>query len=105
MAEQPPGASSLPADTASPPADPAALLSNAELAAIFHEIGSLLEIKGELVFKTVAYHRAADAIAHSPHEIARAYREGHPPAIPGVGSAIGSGPLEPSAPSVTSATR
>ena len=74
-----------------PPRDPAGsrpLLSNAELAAIFHEIGSLLEIKGELVFKTVAYHRAADAIAHSPHEIARAYREGRPPAIPGVGSAI-----------------
>ena len=74
MAEQPPGA--------------VPLLSNAELAAIFHEIGSLLEIKGELVFKTVAYHRAADAIAHSPHEIARAYREGRPPAIPGVGAAI-----------------
>jgi len=74
MAEQPPGA--------------APLLSNAELAAVFHEIGSLLEVKGELVFKTVAYHRAADAIAHSPHEIARAYREGRPPAIPGVGSAI-----------------
>ncbi|HSV91491.1 MAG TPA: helix-hairpin-helix domain-containing protein, partial [Desulfobacterales bacterium] len=74
MAEQPPGA--------------APLLSNAELAAIFHEIGSLLEVKGELVFKTVAYHRAADAIAHSPHEIARAYREGRPPPIPGVGSAI-----------------
>ena len=64
------------------------LPTNAELAAIFHEIGSLLEIKGELVFKTVAYHRAADAIAHSPHDIARAYREGRPPAIPGVGKAI-----------------
>ena len=88
MAEQPPGAAPLPADTVSAPADPAPLLSNAQLAAIFHEIGSLLEIKGELVFKTVAYHRAADAIAHSPHEIARAYREGQPPAIPGVGSAI-----------------
>jgi DNA polymerase (family 10) len=74
MVEQPPGA--------------APLLTNAELAAVFHEIGSLLEIKGELVFKTVAYHRAADAIAHSPHEIARAYREGRPPAIPGVGAAI-----------------
>ena len=64
------------------------LPSNGELAAIFHEIGSLLEIKGELVFKTVAYHRAADAIAHSPTEIARAYREGRPPRIPGVGKAI-----------------
>ncbi len=74
-----------------PVADPAAAApapTNAELAAIFDEIGSLLEIKGELVFKTVAYHRAADAIAHSPHDIARAYREGRPPTIPGVGSAI-----------------
>ena len=66
----------------------APLPSNAELAAVFHEIGSLLEIKGELVFKTVAYHRAADAIAHSPPDIARAYREGRPPPIPGVGTAI-----------------
>ena len=71
-----------------PPVAPPPLPSNADLAAIFDEIGSLLEIRGELVFKTVAYHRAADAIAHSPHEIARDYRAGRPPAIPGVGSAI-----------------
>ena len=64
------------------------LPSNEELAAIFHEIGSLLEIKGELVFKTVAYHRAADAIAHHPADVARAYRDGRPPRIPGVGKAI-----------------
>jgi DNA polymerase (family 10) len=81
MAEQPAGAAPLPPDAVP-------LLSNSQLAAVFHEIGSLLEIKGELVFKTVAYHRAADAIAHSPHEITRAYRDGHPPAITGVGSAI-----------------
>ncbi|HSO30304.1 MAG TPA: DNA polymerase/3'-5' exonuclease PolX [Candidatus Sulfomarinibacteraceae bacterium] len=64
------------------------LLSNGELARVFHEIGDLLEIKGELVFKTVAYHRAADAIGRAPVEVARAYREGHPPEIPGVGRAI-----------------
>jgi DNA polymerase (family 10) len=63
-------------------------LSNGELARVFHEIGDLLEVKGELVFKTVAYHRAADAIGRSPVEVARAYREGHPPEIPGVGKAI-----------------
>ena len=40
--------------------------SNGELARVFHEIGDMLEVKGELVFKTVAYHKAADAIAHSP---------------------------------------
>ena len=62
--------------------------SNAELARIFHEIGDTLEVKGELVFKTVAYHRAADAIAHSPVEISRAYLDGNPPRIQGVGEAI-----------------
>jgi DNA polymerase (family 10) len=64
------------------------LLSNAALAAIFHEIGDMLEVKGELVFKTVAYHRAADAIGHYPVELSRAYQEGNPPKIAGVGQAI-----------------
>jgi len=72
---------SAPGDSPAPP-------SNAELARIFHEIGDMLEVKGELVFKTVAYHKAADAIAHSPVEVSRAYIEGHPPRIPGVGDAI-----------------
>ena len=76
-----------------PPADLRAddepgLPSNSELARILHEIGDLLEVKGELVFKTVAYHRAADAIGWSPVEVARAYRGGHPPEIAGVGTAI-----------------
>ena len=64
------------------------LLTNGQLAQVFHDIGDLLEVKGELVFKTVAYHRAADAIGRSPIEVARAYREGRPPEIPGVGKAI-----------------
>jgi DNA polymerase (family 10) len=63
-------------------------LSNGELARIFHEIGDMLEVKGELVFKTVAYHKAADAIGHSPVEVARAYLDGNPPRIAGVGEAI-----------------
>jgi len=64
------------------------LLSNGQLAQVFHDIGDLLEVKGELVFKTVAYHRAADAIGRYPVEVARAYRDGRPPEIPGVGKAI-----------------
>ncbi len=64
------------------------ILSNGELARIFHEIGDMLEVKGELVFKTVAYHKAADAIAHSPVEVSRAYLDGKPPRISGVGDAI-----------------
>ncbi|HEY8870878.1 MAG TPA: DNA polymerase/3'-5' exonuclease PolX [Candidatus Limnocylindrales bacterium] len=64
-------------------------LSNGELGRVFHEIGDLLEVKGELRFKTVAYHRAADAIQRAPVDVASAYRAGRPPAIPGVGKAIG----------------
>ena len=68
--------------------DDVPLPSNDDLARIFHDIGDMLEVKGELVFKTVAYHRAADAIAHSPVEVAAAYRAGNPPKIAGVGQAI-----------------
>ena len=75
------GPMSAPGEMPAPP-------SNNELARIFHEIGDMLEVKGELVFKTVAYHKAADAIAHSPLEVSQAYLEGRPPRIPGVGEAI-----------------
>ena len=53
-----------------------------------------LELKGELVFKTVAYHRAADAIGRSPVDVVSAYRSGKPPEIPGVGKAINDKILE-----------
>jgi DNA polymerase (family 10) len=63
-------------------------LTNGDLARIFHEIGDILELQGELVFKTVAYHRAADAIGRSPVDLVTAYRSGSAPRIPGVGKAI-----------------
>jgi DNA polymerase (family 10) len=64
------------------------LLSNGDLARVFYEIADLLEIKGDVVYKAVAYRRAADAIERSPVEVARAYREGDPPELAGVGAAI-----------------
>ncbi|HWP63119.1 MAG TPA: DNA polymerase/3'-5' exonuclease PolX [Candidatus Binatia bacterium] len=85
MPRRPPTAT---ADVPSPAAEEPPLLSNAEIARILHEIGDILEVKGEVVYKTVAYHRAADEIARHPVEVARAYREGRPPTIPGVGKAI-----------------
>jgi DNA polymerase (family 10) len=65
-----------------------ALPTNEELAEIFHEIGDILEVKGDLVFKVVAYHRAADTIAHSPVDLAQAHLAGRPPRLSGVGKAI-----------------
>jgi DNA polymerase (family 10) len=63
-------------------------LTNGDLARIFHDIGDMLEVKGEIPFKTIAYHRAADAIGRSPVDLVAAYRAGSPPKIPGVGQAI-----------------
>ena len=63
-------------------------VTNGDLARIFHEIGDILEVKGELVFKTVAYHRAADAIARAPFDVGATYGSGERRPIPGVGAAI-----------------
>jgi DNA polymerase (family X) len=65
------------------------LPANGELAAVFHEIGDLLEVKGENPFKTVAYHRAADAIDKAPFDVAASYAAGDRRPIAGVGAAIG----------------
>jgi DNA polymerase (family X) len=67
---------------------PARDLTNGDLARIFHEIGDMLEVKGELRFKTIAYHRAADAIGRAPFDVAGAFAAGDRPSIPGVGKAI-----------------
>ncbi|MBA3779166.1 MAG: DNA polymerase/3'-5' exonuclease PolX [Chloroflexi bacterium] len=93
-----PAADHVPVDPDDPPyesrprasrGDDVPLLSNGELARIFYEIGDMMELKGELPFKALAYRRAADAIAHSPFEVSSAYREGSPRALAGVGKAIG----------------
>jgi DNA polymerase (family 10) len=69
-------------------ADEAADLTNGDLARVFHEIGDILEVQGEIAFKTIAYHRAADAIGRSPVDLVAAYRSGTEPKVAGVGQAI-----------------
>jgi DNA polymerase (family 10) len=69
-------------------ADEAQELTNGDLARAFHEVGDILEVQGEIAFKTIAYHRAADAIGRSPIDLVAAYRAGTAPKIPGIGSAI-----------------
>jgi len=65
-----------------------AVISNAEMARIFAEIGDMLEILGEVVFKAVAYRRVADAIARYPDDVASLYNRGQPPRLPGAGPAL-----------------
>jgi DNA polymerase (family X) len=80
------------AEPIEPPADdgegPRRAVTNGDLARIFHEIGDILEVKGEIAFKTVAYHRAADAIARAPFDVAAAYGAGDRRPVAGVGQAI-----------------
>ena len=65
-----------------------AVISNAELARIFNEIGDMLEILGEVVYKAVAYRRVADAVERYPDDVASLFERGEPPKLPGAGAAL-----------------
>jgi DNA polymerase (family X) len=65
-----------------------AVISNAELARIFNEIGDMLEILGEVVYKAVAYRRVADAVERYPDDVAALFLRGEPPKIAGAGEAL-----------------
>jgi DNA polymerase (family 10) len=65
-----------------------AVISNAEMARIFNEIGDMLEILGEVVYKAVAYRRVADAVERYPDDVATLFRRGEPPKLPGAGDAL-----------------
>jgi len=65
-----------------------AVISNAELARIFNEIGDMLEILGEVVYKAVAYRRVADAVARYPDDVAALFARREPPKLPGAGAAL-----------------
>ena len=66
-------------------------MDNAQIASVFNNIGDLLDLKGEVVFKTRAYKKAARAIEHHPTELSQIFREEGEDGlgkVPSVGSAI-----------------
>ena len=65
-----------------------AVITNGELARVFNEIGDMLEILGEVVYKSFAYRRVADVIERYPDDVAALYRRGTPPKLPGAGPAL-----------------
>ncbi len=65
-----------------------AVITNSELARVFNEIGDMLEILGEVVYKSVAYRRVADVIERYPDDVAALYRRGTPPKLAGAGPAL-----------------
>ncbi len=62
--------------------------SNRQLADIFSLIGDLLEIKGEVIYKILAYRKAADSLSELGRDASEYWREGKLTEIPGVGKAI-----------------
>lgn len=58
------------------------------MAEIFDTIANLLEIKGEVIYKVLAYRRAAESLENLGREAAEYWREGELTEIPGVGKAI-----------------
>lgn len=63
-------------------------MDNRQLADIFDAIADLLEIQGEVVYKILAYRRAAESIRSQTRAVADLWREGQLRSIPGVGEAI-----------------
>ena len=63
-------------------------MNNNELADVFDKIASLMEIKGEVIYKTLAYRRAAESLRVLPADISSYWKEERLTEIPGVGKAI-----------------
>ena len=66
-------------------------MTNQELADVFALVGDLLEIKGEIVYKTLAYRKAAESLSGLGRDVNDIWKEGGQKAlmeIPGVGKAI-----------------
>jgi len=64
------------------------ILTNIELADTFDRIADLLEIKGEVIYKTLAYRKAAESLRAYPEEAATLHDQNRLTEIPGVGKAI-----------------
>jgi DNA polymerase (family X) len=62
--------------------------TNSELAEIFLLIANLLEIKGEVIYKILAYRKAAESLTNLGRDVKDVWREGKLTEIPGVGKAI-----------------
>jgi len=63
-------------------------MNNRELADTFTLIADLLEIKGEIIYKTLAYRKAAESLAVLDRDAKAYWKEGTLREIPGVGEAI-----------------
>jgi DNA polymerase (family 10) len=64
------------------------MMNNRQLAETFTLVADLLEIKGEIVYKTLAYRKASESLMGLGREASEYWKEGKLQEIPGVGKAI-----------------
>lgn len=63
-------------------------MNNSDVAQVFEDIADLLEVKGEQVYRVLAYRRGAEAIKGLGRDINGIWQEAQLEQIPGVGKAI-----------------
>ena len=63
-------------------------MNNLQVAQVFTTLADMLEIQGEVIYKILAYRRAAENIASLTRDVNDLRREGQLRSIPGVGQAI-----------------
>jgi DNA polymerase (family 10) len=63
-------------------------MTNQQLADIFRKIADLLEIKGENIYKILAYRKAADSLSNLSQDINEIWKQGRLTEVDGVGKAI-----------------
>ena len=64
------------------------MMNNRQLADTFTLVANLLEIKGEIIYKTLAYRKASESLMGLGREANEYWKEGKLEDIPGVGKAI-----------------
>ena len=64
------------------------MMNNEQVADVFDRVADLLEIKGEIIYKTLAYRKAADNLRNLPVDIQTTRDEKRLTEIPGVGKSI-----------------
>jgi DNA polymerase (family 10) len=63
-------------------------MNNSEVAEVFDHIADFLEIKGEQIYRVLAYRRGAEAIRNLGQDVNKVWEQGELETIPGVGKAI-----------------
>lgn len=63
-------------------------LTNREIANIFDTVADLLQIKGEVIHRVLAYRRAAETISELPRDLRAIYAEGKLTEIPNIGDVL-----------------